>query len=422
LTLIHGKTNSVNQNIALLGAFCLFLSAVEYMIPKPLPFLRIGLANLPLMLALDIFSLPSYLILVCIKVIGQGLITGTLFSYIFIFSMTGTFLSALIMFLLRRAFGTDRVTFIGIGTAGAFVSNISQLFLARVFIFQENVRYIAPPFLAVGIVTGIALGVFCEVFIQKSVWYREQRTEKSNLRFAEQRTEKSIIQLSEQLTIINERIKRRDFYNNYFGSGALFTAGLFILPALLFNPSAEYRVLQFLFFWLLAFLCGKKTNPVFTILMIIFIIAFNLIIPYGRVLFSAGIFKITSGALTAGIHRAVTLAALIMLSKVTIRQDLTIPGAFGHILSESLRIFSVIMSKKFHVTGKNIFTEIDTLMLEICNEQLTEKSNFHFKEAEPSFQRTDSNEKIRTKPVGYVILIIVAVISWLPWINIYGNF
>ena len=159
------------KNLALLGAFCLFLSAVEYMIPKPLPFMRIGLANLPLMLALDIFSLPAFLILVCIKVIGQALITGTLFSYVFLFSFTGTFLSALLMYFLRRVMGRERITFIGIGAAGAVVSNLSQLALAYVFIFKENVHYIAPPFLAAGLVTGIVLGVFCEVFTRRSKWY-----------------------------------------------------------------------------------------------------------------------------------------------------------------------------------------------------------------------------------------------------------
>ena len=165
------------KTLAMLGAFCLFLSAVEYMIPKPLPFLRIGLANLPLMLALDLFPLPSFLILVCIKVFGQALITGTLFSYIFLFSFTGTFLSALIMYFLRKALFSGKreyISFIGIGAAGAVVSNLSQLALAYVFIFKENVRYIAPPFLAAGLITGIVLGVFCEAFTRKSQWYRKQ--------------------------------------------------------------------------------------------------------------------------------------------------------------------------------------------------------------------------------------------------------
>jgi heptaprenyl diphosphate synthase len=160
------------KNLAMLGALCLFLSAVEYMIPKPLPFLRIGLANMPLMLALDIFPFSAFLILVCIKIMGQALITGTLFSYIFLFSLAGTFLSALLMFFLRRLFGRDHITFIGIGTAGAVVSNLSQLALAHFFVFKGNVRYIAPPFLLAGLITGIVLGVFCEAFTRNSKWYQ----------------------------------------------------------------------------------------------------------------------------------------------------------------------------------------------------------------------------------------------------------
>ena len=393
LMLSPGNKKSLRVNIALLGAFCLFLSAVEYMIPKPLPFMRIGLANLPLMMALDILPFPAFLALIGIKVTGQGLITGTLFSYIFLFSLTGTFLSALIMFFLRRIFGRDRISLIGVGTAGAFISNISQLALAHVFIFQENTRYIAPPFLAAGILTGIVLGILCEVFIKRSVWYNEQLTENR-----EQRTENK-----EQLTKNKEQLtaKRLMFYDNSFSARALFIAGFLILPAVLFNPSTEHRVLQFLFFWVLALLCGKKTNPVFTILIIAFIVIFNLIIPYGRVLFSLGAFKITSGALTAGIHRAITLSALVMLSKLTIRQDLKIPGAFGEILGESLQIFSVIMSKKYRITAKNLITDIDNMMIELSNEQITENRE----------QLTET----RTKPVGYVILIVVIAISWLPW-------
>jgi len=142
--------------------------------------MRLGLANLPLMIALDIFPFGGYMILVCIKILGQAIITGTLFSYVFLFSVTGTLFSALVMFFLRRMFASPRrgkISFIGIGTAGAMVSNIAQLTLARIFIFQENTLYIAPPFLAAGLVTGIALGVFCEVFTGKSIWYERQANE-----------------------------------------------------------------------------------------------------------------------------------------------------------------------------------------------------------------------------------------------------
>jgi len=142
--------------------------------------MRLGLANLPLMIALDIFPFGGYMILVCIKILGQAIITGTLFSYVFLFSVTGTLCSALVMFFLRRMFGVsgrEKISFTGIGAAGAMVSNMAQLTLARIFIFQENALYIAPPFLAAGLVTGIALGAFCEAFKNKSIWYQRQDNE-----------------------------------------------------------------------------------------------------------------------------------------------------------------------------------------------------------------------------------------------------
>lgn len=163
------------KTVALLGAFCLFLSTVEYMIPKPLPFMRIGIANLPLMLALDIFPFSVFLVLVAIKVLGQALITGTLFSYIFLFSLAGTVLSAVSMYGLRRLLSRNRISLIGIGTVGAMMSNITQLVLAWVFVFRNNVQYIAPPFLAAGVITGVALGLFCEIFTGRSQWFAERK-------------------------------------------------------------------------------------------------------------------------------------------------------------------------------------------------------------------------------------------------------
>ena len=165
------RNPEIRKTLALLGAFCFFLSTVEYMIPKPLPFMRIGIANLPIMLALDIFPLRVFLVLVILKILGQALITGTLFSYVFLFSLAGTFLSAISMYALRRLLGRSHLSFIGLGTLGAMISNISQLSLAWVFIFRNTVQYIAPPFLAAGLITGVILGLFCELFTRRSQWY-----------------------------------------------------------------------------------------------------------------------------------------------------------------------------------------------------------------------------------------------------------
>lgn len=170
--------DSQRDVVALLGAFSLFLSAVEYVIPKPLPFMRIGLANLPLMLALDIMPMGGVLSLLIIKVLGQALISGSLFSYIFLFSAAGSVASTGVMFALRRGFGEQRIGFVGIGCLGALASNMTQIALARCFVFGESAKFVAPPFLAVGVLTGIALGLFCEAFIARSRWYAARRKER----------------------------------------------------------------------------------------------------------------------------------------------------------------------------------------------------------------------------------------------------
>ena len=171
----HGRmTRRERGDIALLGALCLLLSTIEYMIPKPLPFMRIGIANLPLMLALDIFPFGAFLLLAAIKILGQALVTGTLFSYIFLFSLAGTLLSSVSMYGARRLLGPRRISFVGTGCLGAMMSNTAQLALAWTFVIGRGVRYIAPPFLAAGLVTGVALGLFCGHFAGRSKWYAER--------------------------------------------------------------------------------------------------------------------------------------------------------------------------------------------------------------------------------------------------------
>jgi heptaprenyl diphosphate synthase len=160
--------------VALLGALCLFFSAIEYMIPKPIPFLRVGIANLPILIALDLIPVPYVLLVVLLKVLGQGLIGGTLFSYVFLFSAVGSFASGFSMILFRHLMGR-RITLVGVGVLGALFSNTAQLVLARLLIFGEGAWLIAPPFLALGTVTAAVLGVFAERFTARSRWLSSVR-------------------------------------------------------------------------------------------------------------------------------------------------------------------------------------------------------------------------------------------------------
>ena len=161
-----------------LAAMCIFLSAVEFAIPKPLPFLRIGLANLPVILALSFFNFPQLLKLVLIKVLVQGIISGTLFSYVFLFSCAGSFSSAITMYLLYKFFfNRGWVSALGLTLAGSMANNCAQILMARLILFGENTKYVAPLLLLTGLISGLILGIFVELFEKKSSWYGDRLKE-----------------------------------------------------------------------------------------------------------------------------------------------------------------------------------------------------------------------------------------------------
>lgn len=160
--------------VALLGGLCLFLSTIEYLIPKPIPFLRVGIANLPILIAIDLLPPGALFLVVVLKVVGQGLVSGTLVSYVFLFSAVGSFASALAMLGARRLFG-KRLSLVGVGVLGALFSNTAQISLARLLIFGEGAWLIAPPFLALGTVTAALLGLFAERFQASSRWLASLR-------------------------------------------------------------------------------------------------------------------------------------------------------------------------------------------------------------------------------------------------------
>ena len=158
--------------VAFFAALCLFLSTIEYAIPKPLPFLRLGLANLPILLALPILKIRQISLIVLLKILGQALISGTLFSYVFLFSVAGSFASAVGMIILYYLFGKNKlISFVGLSLIGSIFNNFAQIFVAHFILFGDGSRLIAPVLLCSGTISGFILGVFAEYFVKESNWY-----------------------------------------------------------------------------------------------------------------------------------------------------------------------------------------------------------------------------------------------------------
>jgi heptaprenyl diphosphate synthase len=379
-----------SQIVASLGALCIFLSTLEYLIPKPLPFIRIGLANLPLLLALDLLSPRRFALLTLIKIAGAGIVGGTVFSYVFLFSLGGGVASALVMYglgLVRRAGPRIlRPGLAGIGAAGALCSAAVQLLLARFLVFGGGVRYLIPPFLGAALATGFALGLFCEYF-RSPPWgpAGPRGAEAPPLPPPAEDRRGSRRDLQRKL----RRILRRDRWDRCFRNSDLIVAGLAALLLFLFNPSTMGRTAQFLFFWFCAWASGKKNRPGLTLSVIAGVVAVNLLVPYGRVLAEIGPFSITAGSLDGGLRKGVTLEGLLMLSAAVIRGKAAGPpgrethttaaesrlgrlcrgiagriAGFCRLLARSLAIFGVLNEGGRRIRPGQFIEDLDRLIRE----------------------------------------------------------
>jgi heptaprenyl diphosphate synthase len=289
------------------------------------------------------------------------------------------------MFALRRIPGPGRLSLAGIGVAGAVASNGTQLVLARFLVFGPGVRFLIPPFLAAGLVTGLALGLFCERFRSRSRWYssrlNRQPRGKPGPEYRREGEPPGIVP-----AVPAAPLRRKRFAGFLEGKGPA-AAGLLMGAAFLLNPSLPFRVLQFLFFWLCALAAGRKQRPLLTLSVIAAVILVNLLAPYGRVLAEIGPLKITGGSLAAGLRKGISLEGLLMLSGAVISCGAldslyrprpghggglsrgSGPGGFGGLLGESFRLFGKIGEKKGRIKAKQVIEGIDTLLLELEEEE-----------------------------------------------------
>ncbi len=182
-----------------------------------------------------------------------------------------------------------------------------------------------------------------------------------------------------------------------FAGRDLFLAGLLVLPAFLFNPSTVARLVQFLLFWAGALLLGKKNSTWTTLTVMLGIVAFNLFVPYGRVLAQIGPFRITQGALLGGFEKALTVEGLVMVSKAAIRADLRLPGAFGLLIGDAFRMFERLSDQRRDVDWRDPLAALDQLLLQLSADELPAPTG-----------------PTPGTPAGRLILAVAVALAWLP--------
>jgi len=157
----------VKSKVAYFGVFtalALIFSYVETLIPIQfgIPGVKLGLANLIIVIALYRMKLSEAYLLSIVRVLLAGFIFGNYFSIIY--SLAGGLLSLTVMALLRKKGG---FSVIGVSIAGGVFHNIGQLIVASVIVETFSVMYYVPVLLIAGLVTGLLIGIASDGMLKR---------------------------------------------------------------------------------------------------------------------------------------------------------------------------------------------------------------------------------------------------------------
>ena len=148
--------------LGLLLAFSLILSYIEVLLPLQtgIPGMKLGLANLAVLLCLYLFGAREALLLTITKAVISGFLFGS-FSMI-IYSVAGAVFSFCAMALMKKC---DKVHIPIVSAVGGVMHNTGQLLVAYLTVQTYGVLYYIPFLLIAGLITGILIGMAASLLL-----------------------------------------------------------------------------------------------------------------------------------------------------------------------------------------------------------------------------------------------------------------
>lgn len=158
----------MKNKVAVFGVFtslALILSYVEMLIPINfgIPGMKLGLANLLVVILLYKGCPRDALLLSVIRILLSGLIFGNMFSIFY--SLGGGLLSLAVMVFLKK---TGQFTVAGISIGGGASHNVGQLLVAMFVVQTYQVGYYLPVLLIAGVITGAVIGILSAEVLKRT--------------------------------------------------------------------------------------------------------------------------------------------------------------------------------------------------------------------------------------------------------------
>ena len=141
---------------AIMTSLAMIFSYIEVLIPFHfgIPGIKLGLANLIVVIALYILKPTQALLISVVRIVLVSFLFGSMSSMLY--SLAGGILSFLVMLLLKKCRGFSMM---GISIAGGVSHNIGQLLVAAMVIESMNIFYYMPVLLVAGLITGMLIGI-----------------------------------------------------------------------------------------------------------------------------------------------------------------------------------------------------------------------------------------------------------------------
>jgi len=166
----HQGLSSAEQTDARLAGLIvlgLLLFLFEAFIPRPLPWLKFGLANVATLIALYWLGWREAIIVSVFRIFVGAFFTGNLLTPSFFLSATGGAAALVGMILLKQSGG---FSIIAVSISGAILHNMAQLALAAEWLFSNNVLWHLLPYLIItAAITGLVIGLFGRALLMRIV-------------------------------------------------------------------------------------------------------------------------------------------------------------------------------------------------------------------------------------------------------------
>jgi heptaprenyl diphosphate synthase len=157
------KARSI-ATFGLLVALAFILSYIESLFPLSIaiPGIKLGLANLVVMVALYKLGVKEAFVLSIIRIILVGFTFGN--PSTMMFSLAGGLLSWLLMVIFQK---TKLFSMIGVSIIGGIAHNIGQIAVSIVVVENIDIVYYLPFLLVFGVIMGAIIGVLGTIIIKR---------------------------------------------------------------------------------------------------------------------------------------------------------------------------------------------------------------------------------------------------------------